>query len=248
MHIRILYIFCLYSSLLILADEPHRLGILTYNIHHAGGLDGKVDYERIAGIIRKTDADIIALQEVDNQTTRTQGVDQAKKLASILGLQVVFGKALNFQGGTYGLAILSRGEIKTSRTFALPYRVGQEPRIVLEAIIDLGDGVPLINIFNAHLCHLSEDTRSEQVQRILQVVPGSDSMPVFLVGDFNARPDSTPMKLLWEKSWEDLLETHNGIDYLLSSSGTLVELKSSRIVDAPIASDHKPVFAEVLLK
>ena len=246
MNNRILCIFYFITSLLMGAEEPHRLRILTYNIHHAEGLDGKVDYERIAGIIRKTDADIIALQEIDNQTTRTQGVDQAKKLASILGFHVVFGKALNFQGGTYGLAIMSRGQIKSSRTFALPYHIGQEPRIVLEATIDLGDGIPIINVFNAHLCHLSQDTRLEQVERILQILP--DVTPLFLVGDFNARPDSAPMKLLWQKGWVDLLESPNGIDYLLSSSDTLVDLKSSLIIDAPIASDHRPVLAEILLK
>jgi len=88
----------------------------------------------------------------------------------------------------------------------------------------------------------------EQVQRILQVVPQGGTTPVFLAGDFNARPDSAPMKLLWDKDWTDLLKDHEGIDYILVSPGTNVELKSSLIIDAPIASDHKPVFAEVLLK
>lgn len=52
-------------------QETPVLRLLTYNIHHAEGLDGKVDYDRIARVIRDTKADLVALQEVDIQTQRT---------------------------------------------------------------------------------------------------------------------------------------------------------------------------------
>ena len=47
---------------------PVVLRVMTYNIHHAEGLDGKVDLERIANVIRQSNADVIALQEVDKNT------------------------------------------------------------------------------------------------------------------------------------------------------------------------------------
>ena len=247
MNPRIFSFLFLFVSLLVAAEGNRSLRIMTYNIHHAEGVDGKVDYERIAAIIRKADPHIVALQEVDRETLRTQQVDQAKRLADLLDYQVVFGKALNFQGGAYGLAIMARGNIHSKCTFALPYRIGQEPRIVLEAKIELGDDWPLIQLFNAHLCHLSAETRLEQVQRMIQIIPNNTDNLTLLAGDFNARPQTAPMDLLWKQGWNDCLETHDGIDYLLSSPGAKVQLKSSRIIQAPLASDHNPVFAELIL-
>ena len=46
------------------AGEPLRLRVLSYNIHHGRGSDGKVDLERIAQVIRGAKPDIVALQEV----------------------------------------------------------------------------------------------------------------------------------------------------------------------------------------
>lgn len=97
MNLRALYFLFLFVSFLVSADEAHPLRIMSYNIHHAEGLDGKVDYERIAEIIRKTDPHIIALQEVDKNTGHAKYVDQAKRLAELLNYQFAFGKALNFQ-------------------------------------------------------------------------------------------------------------------------------------------------------
>ena len=142
---------------------------------------------------------------------------------------------------------MARGNIHSKCTFALPYRIGQEPRIVLEAKIELGDDWPLIQLFNAHLCHLSAETRLEQVQRMIQIIPKYTENLTLLAGDFNARPQTAPMDLLWKQGWNDCLETHDGIDYLLSSPGAKVHLKSSRIIQAPSASDHNPVFAELIL-
>ena len=247
MKLRIFYFLSLFVSFLVSAEETQPLRIMSYNIHHGEGLDGKVDYERIAGIIRKAAPHIVALQEVDHETVRTKHVDQAKRLAELLDYQVVFGKALNFQGGAYGLAVLSRGEIVSKRTFALPYRIGQEPRIILEAKIKLGIDWPVIRVYNAHLCHLSAETRLEQVQRMIQIIPENKNSLTLIAGDFNTRPKNAPMELLWEKGWSDLLESHNGIDYLLASPGAKIKLKSSHIIDAPVASDHNPVFAELIL-
>jgi len=229
-------------------QEVPVLRLLTYNIHHAEGLDGKVDYDRIARIIRETNADIIALQEIDVQTQRTDRVDQASKIATKLGMHHVFGKAIHFQGGQYGLAVLSRWPVDSHKVYALPYRINQEPRIALETRIRPSDGLPELCFINTHLCHLSESNRSEQVQRLLQIIPRNESAQVFLAGDFNARPDSAPMQRLWKEDWKDLLGEHQGIDYLLAPGSSQWKVRTARIVNAPVASDHMPVYVEVKWK
>ena len=240
-------LLCCMEFVLVAANDEAAptLRLLSYNIHHAEGTDGVLDVARIARIITESGADVAALQEMDKQTRRTLGVDQAARLAALLGWHHVFGKALHFQGGMYGLAVLSRWPIQAHRVYALPYRVGQEPRIALEALVLPDNGLPRLRLFNTHLCHLSEATRQEQVQRLLQVIPRKDALPILLAGDFNARPGSMPMEPFWAGGWKDLLGKHQGIDYLLAPEDSPFEVRSARIMHFPLASDPMPVLAEL---
>src|SRR5262245_26822074 len=81
------------------AADPQTLRVLSYNIHHGEGTDGKLDLARIAGVITAAKPDLVALQEVDRRATRTKGVDQTAELAKLTGLQAEFGKAIDLQGG-----------------------------------------------------------------------------------------------------------------------------------------------------
>src|SRR3954466_7463152 len=105
---------------------PKTLRVLTYNIHHGEGTDGKLDLPRVAGVVKAARPDVVLLQEVDRNTTRTGKVDQAAELARLTGLHAEFGKAIDLQGGGYGLATLSRFPLKGVKTDALPGKAGQE--------------------------------------------------------------------------------------------------------------------------
>src|SRR5690606_619255 len=109
---------------------PDRLRILSYNIHHAEGTDGRLDLERIASIIRAVEPDLVALQEVDDRTTRANGVDQAQELGRLTGLHAYFGQAMPYQGGGYGQAILSKWPLQSRAIHTLPQQPGREPRIL----------------------------------------------------------------------------------------------------------------------
>ena len=126
--------------------SPPRLRVLAYNIHHAEGTDNVTDYERLAKVIRDLHPDIVALQEVDRRTGRSQGIDQAAKLANLTDLAHSFGAAMPYDGGDYGLAILSRYPIQSSKTRVLPYRIGLEPRAMHQAQIELPHGMPVITL------------------------------------------------------------------------------------------------------
>src|SRR5689334_21597772 len=95
---------------LVPADEPapKALRVLTYNIHHSEGTDGKLDLPRVVWVIKAARPDVVMLQEVDRNTTRTGKVDQTAELARFTGLHAEFGKAIDLQGGGYWLAVLSR--------------------------------------------------------------------------------------------------------------------------------------------
>lgn len=217
------------------------LRVLTYNVHHCQGTDGEFDYDRIAGIISALKPDIAALQEIDVKTNRASGADQAAVLAELTGLNYTFGRAIDFDSGQYGLAILSRFPIGDISNTPLKTQPGSEPRIALAARIKLDVGPPEIILIDTHLCHRSEQTRTMQTTQLNEFANPRSNIPVILVGDFNARPTSTPMNVLLESNWLDAVAPQSRIDYVLLRRDDPWEIVDVTIIDEPVASDHDPV-------
>ncbi|MDX2010989.1 MAG: endonuclease/exonuclease/phosphatase family protein [Myxococcaceae bacterium] len=78
----------------------------TYNI-----LAGDRGLEGIAQTLKAADADVIGLQEVDIGTRRSGRVDQAAALGKALSMQHAFVAHFPYQGGRFGVALLSRHPI-----------------------------------------------------------------------------------------------------------------------------------------
>src|SRR5712664_4245268 len=90
-------------------DPAHiKLRVMTYNIHVGVGMDKRLDLQRIADVINQEHPDLVGLQEVDRGVKRTQGVDEIAELARMTGMEYAFAHNLDYQGGQYGVAILSR--------------------------------------------------------------------------------------------------------------------------------------------
>jgi endonuclease/exonuclease/phosphatase family metal-dependent hydrolase len=221
------------------ADGP-RLRVLTYNIHHGEGTDGRFDYQRLASIIHDLQPDIVALQEVDRWTERADSVDQVSVLAELTGMHWAYGVALYYQGGEYGEALLSRFPLEDVRAHHLPFRPRQEPRTALRARLAPDNGLPELIFVGTHLCHESEDTRTEQVRRLDLVLP-VDGPPVILAGDLNARAGSAPMNILLDGRWLDATAPDSEIDYVLVRRDDPWRVVEVRVLDQPLASDHDPV-------
>lgn len=230
-----------------------KLRVMSYNIHHANPplLKDSIDIPAIVRAIASQDPHLVALQEVDANTRRSGQGNQAEMIAEALGMQVYFGKALDFDGGEYGTAILSRFPISETITYLLPGLggPGAEPRVLTTAKIHLPSGQQLI-FGSTHLDHRGDpQSRLLQVREILALAE-KDSLPWILAGDLNAKPDSEEMKLLESEfrfTCKECPGTFPGeapdrvIDYI-AVRGKL-EVVSHLVVDEPHASDHRPVFA-----
>ncbi|MEM7314802.1 MAG: endonuclease/exonuclease/phosphatase family protein, partial [Planctomycetota bacterium] len=217
--------------------ELPTLRVLTYNIHHGQGTDGKFDYDRIAKIISGLQPDVVALQEVDRGTGRASGADQVEELAKRLRMHSAFGNALHYDGGEYGEAILSRFPMSEVKDHHLPFRFGNEPRTALAVHVTPDNGLPEFLFAGTHLCHQSNDTRTDQT-KTLQKLFGKSRLPVILAGDFNARPKSEPMKVLFDAGWVDTVAPDSRIDYVLIRKSDDWKKVSSEVLDEPVASDH----------
>lgn len=227
------------------ANPQNSLRVLCWNIHHGEGLDGKLDLPRIAAVIRAAKPDVVALQEVDQTTSRTGKVDQTAELARLTGMKGVFGKAMDFGGGGYGQAILSKHPIRENRVHRLPGK--GEPRIAFEAGIEVGG--KLIRVVSTHL-DLAPAQRLEQA-KVLAGLFQKTMTPVILCGDFNDQADSLPLREF--RSWTAIPKqgaptTHPAdnpsaeIDYFFSLN--LDSIGRLKVLSESIASDHRPLLCE----
>jgi endonuclease/exonuclease/phosphatase family metal-dependent hydrolase len=82
---------CLAIAAISAPDDGAALRVVTYNIHHAEGTDGKVDLERIASVIKALHPDVVCLQEVDSRLARTGRVNMPDALGKLLDMTGVFG-------------------------------------------------------------------------------------------------------------------------------------------------------------
>lgn len=245
--------FTLPADLTLLTGRPLR--VMTYNIHHAEGLDGRLDLERIATVLRDSKAQVIGLQEVDVRFgARSGNVDQARWLAERLGMTVCFSANLRKGSGQFGVATLSALPMSSCNATGLPRRSGEEPRGVLSADITVGSAT--VRFLNTHLTQKSSQGREAQARAVSALVEGSDH-PVVVVGDFNTGPHGTAYAALVRHVvdvWPGVGvgtgltvrpgRLRNRIDYVLASEA--IRPVTAWAPDTR-ASDHLPVVADLFV-
>ena len=165
--------------------QTAQLRIVTYNVHFGR------DVSRIAAQLHENPrtgrADILLLQEIRSYVR--EGTSRAHRLAERLGMAYVYAPAHRTDdGGTHGLAVLSRLQLRDPQVLELPpFKIGGaiERRIALRVHVEVA-GQP-VRIYNVHL-----DTRLDPADRLAQLAPlladAADQERVLLGGDFNTNP------------------------------------------------------------
>lgn len=232
--------------------SPSRVAVLTYNIYHGEDANGGSNLDAVARIINSLEPDVVALQEVDNRTTRAQGLDLTAEISKRTGMEGVFGKAMDYAGGGYGEAVLSRHPMLDTRNNLLPHTPEAEPRTALEVHIQLTTGRKLVFV-GTHLDHLQDQkNRMMQASRIKELYEDYD-LPIILAGDLNAVPGSDPINLL-SREWSYVSQNdpkptfpsvrpRRKIDYIMYKPKARWRVIEIRVIDEKVASDHCPVFA-----
>ncbi len=222
--------------------------LLAYNIKHGRGNDGRVDLQRTADVIRRVRADVVALQEVDEKVERSGQLNQAKRLAELTGLSYhAFGSFFDYQGGEYGMAIISRYPLRDIKRLRLPD--GAEPRASLVVTVAAGKSFRLANV------HFYRDERERLAQaQVLLKYLQNEKLPCVIAGDFNSRPESAVLKRFskWNipAKGEDHLTFPSDrprveIDFLMFRPENAFVVNEIDVVEEPLASDHRPVLMEV---
>lgn len=172
---------------------PAPFRVLTYNMRHGARDDGTVDLGAVARVIRESGADVVALQEVDAQQFRSGLVDQGRRLAAELGMELVFAPTMRRGVGRYGNALLSRFPVREPRSIALPAAL--EPRGALVARVEVPGGGVWVAV--THL-GLSAGDRAAQAAALAQALAGLPD-PVVLLGDWNTQAGAPELAALRDR-------------------------------------------------
>lgn len=160
------------------AKRVRTLRLTSYNIQHGAGLDGKIDHARQARILRKAHADVAAIQEVDSVTKRNGGLYSLEEIGREAKMFSTFAPAIKFQGGKYGIGILSKKKPMSVHRIPLPGR--EEPRMLL---------VAEFKHYVVACTHLSltDEDRMASIPLILEEARKWQK-PFFIMGDLNDEP------------------------------------------------------------
>ena len=238
---------------------PNSVRLATYNTHRCEGWTqnsgtDRANYNNTAKVISLMDPDVIALQELDKNTTWHQ-TDQLQELANRTGMRPYYCKTISYRGGDYGIGILSKREPLRTVSGDLP---GTEARKFFLAEFD-------DYIFIAtHLCHLETTNRAQSVEIINAYIAAnyaSYTKPIFLAGDFNESNMSSEMMVKLKEKWEIISTSSNTfmntatpkrIDYIVLYKGNKAacEVLGTAVpsydeINVNKVSDHLPVLVDI---
>lgn len=222
--------------------------VLSFNILHGATTKGDFNLDVIAKVIIDADPDFVALQEVDYKTNRARQYDLVTELAWRTKMVPIFARAMHYDGGEYGEAVLSKHTFLETRNVALPFISGDEPRAALEITTVLSSG-DTISFIGTHLDHLNDETNRIMQAKQINKVFSSNPYPTILAGDLNAEPGTTPIKILeeiWTASYTKnrlsfTFPSDNPIkkiDYVMFYPENRWKVLETKVIQDTIASDH----------
>lgn len=224
------------------AQQPANLKLMTYNIRNGRGMDEVQDLGRVAEVIVRTGPDVVALQEVDSVTRRMAGRFIPEELGRMTGMHALFCRAIEYNGGAYGVGLLSRTEPLAVRSVPLPGR--GEARVLLMA--EFPDYVVCVT----HLSLTPEDQRASLP--IIRQATDTCRKPVLLAGDFNMKRAQEVLRGLggdFRPLADTTLKTYPAgdpsirIDYILGRGLPATAVVAESGADhSTIASDHCPLW------
>lgn len=255
--------------------EATSIRVLNWNIHHGTGMDGVYDLRRIADLIDRSGADLVAIQEVDRHlSSRSNCDDQPQRLAERLNMHVDYAANITDyesdceKQSRYGTAILTKRKypILESDHYGLPTPQVEEgaynePRGLQETTVEIEDSK--VRFYTTHLDHLFERRRMAQVEAILDATTGV-SDPQVVTGDFNTVPDSDPIEAMTDEYVDAFASVGNGesytypaiytdsapqkrIDYVFTSDDGIT-VEDAGIGGETLVSDHLPTVADLQIR
>jgi len=244
---RIIAVFLIFSSG-ISQSNSQTLKVMSYNIHVGQNSKNEDKLKEIAEFIKASKADIIGLQEVDSVCNRSGKIDQMKFLAEQTGMYYAYARHFAFDGGSYGLGILSRYPLHTIKNNRISVTIAGKPETRALLSASFFPRKKEISFATVHMDYRDQRSRLKQSEEIVKMFSGNRN-PVILTGDFNAKPGTKELLAL-EVFFTDVsylsgptypaVKPLNRIDFIMLSKAHLNKVKKQETL-AVEYSDHLPV-------
>ena len=245
------------GGLVVAMGASASLRVVSYSICHGEGADKVINIDRAGSLIARYNPDLVAIQEVDDNTTRSGRVDQTAGLGRRLGMAYRFKKSIDYCDGEFGIALLSVYPIRHTIFHNLPTLDGEEACGALEVVVDVVDEDGQTNAlsFVCTLLGLNNDQRVVQVQALVRELSGRGHA-VVVAGNLNATPQEEAVEKLLGAGFvvaddpmrntfpaQDATQKN---DYILTKD---LPIRHRRcVVDGnPEISNHRLLFCEFLL-
>ena len=228
------------------AQAQNTLKLMSYNIKNANGMDNVCNFQRIANVINNTSPDVVAIQEVDSMTNRSGQKYVLGEIAERTQMHGYFAPAIDYDGGKYGIGLLTKQVPLRLQSLPLPGR--EEARtLILAEFADY--------IYCCTHMSLTEEDRMKSLE-LVKAFTSSSTKPLFLAGDMNAEPESGFIKEL-QKDFQILSnpkqhtfpapDPKETIDYIatLEQNAKGFAVISAKVINEPMASDHRPILVEL---
>ena len=228
------------------AQAQNTLKLMSYNIKNANGMDNVCNFQRIANVINNTSPDVVAIQEVDSMTNRSGQKYVLGEIAERTQMHGYFAPAIDYDGGKYGIGLLTKQVPLRLQSLPLPGR--EEARtLILAEFADY--------IYCCTHMSLTEEDRMKSLE-LVKAFTSSSTKPLFLAGDMNAEPESGFIKEL-QKDFQILSnpkqhtfpapDPKETIDYIatLKQNAKGFAVISAKVINEPMASDHRPILVEL---
>jgi len=228
------------------AQAQNTLKLMSYNIKNANGMDNVCNFQRIANVINNTSPDVVAIQEVDSMTNRSGQKYVLGEIAERTQMHAYFAPAIDYDGGKYGIGLLTKQVPLRLQSLPLPGR--EEARtLILAEFTDY--------IYCCTHMSLTEEDRMKSLE-LVKAFTSSSTKPLFLAGDMNAEPESGFIKEL-QKDFQILSnpkqhtfpapDPKETIDYIamLKQNAKGFAVISAKVINEPMASDHRPILVEL---
>lgn len=228
------------------AQAQNTLKLMSYNIKNANGMDDVCNFQRIANVINNASPDVVAIQEVDSMTNRSGQKYVLGEIAERTQMHGYFAPAIDYDGGKYGIGLLTKQVPLRLQSLPLPGR--EEARtLILAEFADY--------IYCCTHMSLTEEDRMKSLE-LVKAFTSSSTKPLFLAGDMNAEPESGFIKEL-QKDFQILSnpkqhtfpapDPKETIDYIatLKQNAKGFAVISAKVINEPMASDHRPILVEL---
>ena len=190
--------------------KPHKIRVLSYNIHQGLTVYKKqIALSILKDAIKSLKADVVLLQEVaglqssKRKVTEEAASFQLEALADEIWPYTAYGKNAVFSGGFHGNAILSRFPIKQFKNVDISVK-NMIRRGVLHATLEMKDSGKELHVVATHL-GLLQIERTTQVRKLCQYLQKSvpSQSPLIIGGDFNDWREKVTQKLSKNLSVEE---------------------------------------------